>query len=150
MGTLDELIRDLRKFEGRKLVVKELRKRIRKPVPKVRRAVRRRALDTLPSGGGLNVWVSKARITVVAKFVGRGAGIRMKAGRNSGTGKRSDIRAIDRGRVRAPSWGRRTKGSWHAQTIPDGFFTEPVVGATEWREECVAALDEAMEVIRRG
>jgi hypothetical protein len=148
-NSLDALIRDLKKFENRKEVVKQLRKQIREPVPGVRKAIKRRALDTLPSGGGLNVWVSKVRINVRFKLTGRAAGVRLRGGRNS-TGGRSDMRRIDDGRVRAPSWGRRSKGSWHTQTVPSGFFTDPAVETDEWRQACVRAVDEALDVIRHG
>lgn len=149
MGSLDDLIRDLRRFEGRKELVKELRKKIRKPIPDVRKSIRRRALDTLPERGGLNVWVSKIRITAVIKLAGRAAGVKLKGGRNS-EGGRSDVNRIDAGRVRAPSWGRKGAGQWHTQTVTAGFFTEPATEAVAWRNACVEAIDEAAEVIRRG
>jgi hypothetical protein len=148
-GSLDQLVRDIRGFEGRREVLKALRARIRKPVPEIRKAIKARALDTLPGRGGLNVWVAAIRIGTTIKLSGRAAGVRLRGGRNS-TGGRSDVKRIDRGRVRAPSWGRRTRGSWHTQTVPAGFFTKPAADVGPWRAECVAAVDEALEVIRRG
>lgn len=149
MSALDDLIRDLKRFEGRREVVKALRKEIRRPVPTVRKAIRRRALDTLPEGGGLNKWVAKTRVNVQIKLAGRGAGIRLKGGRNSLHG-RTDTRAIDAGRVRHPSWGRRGPGQWHTQQVTPGFFTDPAGDIGTWRTACVKAVDEALEVIRRG
>lgn len=149
MGTLDALIRDIRKFEGRKEVVKQLRKEIRQPLPSVRKAIKRRALDSLPRRGGLNVWVSQTKVTAVIKLAGRAAGVRLKGGRNS-TGGRSDMRRLDKGRVRAPSWGHRTAASWHSQNVTPGFFTEPAAEVDQWRAACLKALDNALEVIRRG
>ena len=148
-SSLDNLIRDLRKFDDRKEVVKQLRQEIRKPVPAVRKAIKARALETMPKAGGLNVWVSKTRMTVQIKLSGRAAGVRLKGGRNS-TGGRSDIRAIDRGRLRAPSWGHRGKGAWHTQEVKAGFFTEPTTATKPWRDACVQAVDKALDVIRRG
>jgi hypothetical protein len=148
-SSLDALIRDLRTFEDRKEVVKQLRTEIRKPVPAVRKAIKARALDILPKAGGLGAWVSKTRMTVQIKLSGRSAGVRLKGGRNS-SGGRSDIRAIDRGRVRAPSWGHRGKGAWHTQEVKAGFFTEPTTETKPWRDACVRAVDQALEVIRRG
>jgi hypothetical protein len=148
-GSLDQLVRDLRGFEGRREVTKALRARIRKPVPQIRRAIKARALDTLPRRGGLNAWVASTRVTTVIRLAGRAAGVRLKGGRNSSK-TRSDIRATDRGRVRAPSWGRRGAGAWHNQTVTPGFFTEPAADVDAWRTECVAAVDEALEVVRRG
>jgi hypothetical protein len=149
VGSLDDLIRDLRKFEARKEVVEQLRKEIRKPVPAVRKAIRARALDTLPSGGGLNVWVSKTRITVQIPVSGRTAGVKLKGGRKS-IGGRSDIKRIDQGKVRHPSWGRRGKGEWHTQTVASEFFTGPAAEAREWRVAVFRAIDQALDVIRHG
>lgn len=149
-SSLDSLIRDLRTFVDRKEVVKQLRTEIRKPVPEVRKLIKARALATLPRGGGLNVWVSKTRITVQIKLSGRAAGVRLKGGRNSKGGGRTDTRAIDSGRVRAPSWGHRGKGAWHNQSVESGFFTKPTVATGPWRDSCVRAADKALDTIRRG
>jgi len=149
MGTLDALVRDLRRFEQRREVMTQLRAEIRKPLPVVRRSVRARALAILPRRGGLNVWASKTRVTAVIKVSGRAARVGLKGGRGSADG-RSDIRRLDAGRVRAPSWGRRGRGSWHTQSVPSGFFTQPVSDAAVWRAACVAALDAAVDTIRRG
>lgn len=148
-SSLDALIRDLRKFDGRKEVVKALRKEIRKPVPKVRKAIRKRARTTLPKAGGLNKWVASTRITAQIKLSGRSAGVRLKGGRNS-TGARSDIRAIDRGRVRAPTYGKRNPNSWHTVKVTPGFFTTPAAETDEWRKAALKAVDQALDTIRRG
>lgn len=145
-NSLDDLIRDLRKYEDRKVVVRELRQAIRKPVPVVRRRIKRVALDTLPHRGGLGLWVSKTRITAVIKLAGRSAGVSLKGGRNS-TGARSDIKRIDKGRVRAPSWGRRAQGSWHTQEVAEGFFTKTAAEASEWRQAAVDAVNAANKTI---
>lgn len=150
MGSIDDLVRDLRGFEGRREVVKALRKRMREPVPEVRRQIKARALATLPSSGGLNVWVSKTRVTAQVKVSNRSVNVKLRGGRNSSTGKRSDMRRIDRGRLRHPSWGRRGPGQWHTQTVTDGFFTIPAANAQGWRWACERAVDEALEVIRSG
>lgn len=150
MGSLDDLIRDLKNFDGRKVVVKELRKELRKPVPEVRKAIRRRALVIMPQRGGLNVYVSQTKITAQVKLSGRAAGVRLKGSRNNSTDKKSDMRRIDQGKIRHPSWGRRGAGQWHTQTVSAGFFTGPAGEVDKWRQAAVAALDNAVEVIRRG
>lgn len=147
--SLEQFGRELRAFRDRKVILRELRVGIRKPFPAVRKRIKDRAVSTLPSGGGLGKWAASTRITLVTRFSGRKAGVTVKGGRNS-AGGRSDLRALDRGRVRAPSWGRRGRGEWHTQTVPSGFFTEPVAEAKEWREEIVHAVDSATEQIRRG
>jgi hypothetical protein len=149
VGTLDQLIVDLRRFEARKDVVKELRKEIRKPVPAVRKAIKKRARATLPKSGGLNRWVASTRITAQVKLSGSAAGVRLRGARKSLKGK-SDVNAINRGRVRHPSWGRRGRGQWHVQRVEPGFFTKPSAETDEWRKACVRALNQATEVVRRG
>lgn len=143
--SLRQLIRDLKKFEGRKEIVKALRKEIRKPVPGVRKAIRARALSTLPASGGLAAWVAKTRITVKIKLSGRAAGVTLVGGRNS-RGGRTDVNAIDRGRLRAPNWGNPARG-WHEQTVTDGFFTQPAGEADQWQAACVEAVDNALRKI---
>lgn len=149
MGTLDQLIRDLKAFEGRKEVMRQLRTEIREPVPTVRAAIRRRALSTLPARGGLNVWASKTQVTATVSLSGRAARVRLKGSRKSVKDK-SDLRRLDQGRVRHPSFGRRGKGQWHGQNVTAGFFTEPAAQADEWRDACQQALNNAAVVITRG
>jgi hypothetical protein len=147
--SVDQLVRELRSFDGRREVVKAVGRGVRKGAPAVRKAIRAKALEILPSGGGLGKWVAQSRVTVQVRLSGRKAGVKLKGGRNS-AGQRSDIKAIDNGRVRAPSWGRRGKGAWHVQAVPEGFFTETAAQATEWHDEVEAAVDEALNQIRRG
>jgi len=151
MGTsLQEFARELKTFDDRRVVLKALRTAIRKPFPAVRARIKASALATLPKRGGLNAWVAATKVSLSVKATtGRSAGVIVKGGRNS-TGGRSDIRAIDRGRVRAPSWGHRTRASWHTVAVAPGFFTTPVVEAEEWREEIDRSVDAAFETLRRG
>lgn len=149
MGSIEALVRDLRGFSGRGEVVKALRKRIREPVPAVRRSIKREAVAILPRSGGLGKWVASTRITAQIRITSRTARVTLKGGRNSKRG-RSDIRAIDRGRVRAPSWGHRGPRAWHAESVASGFFTRPAAEAHEWRAAIDAAAEAALETIRRG
>lgn len=149
MGSIEALVRDLRGFRNRREVVQQLRKRIREPVPEVRRRIRAEAIEDLPHGGGLNKWVAATRLTVQIRINSRTARVSLKGGRNSAR-KRSDIRAIDRGRVRAPSWGRRGPRAWHSESVKAGFFTRPAGDSPSWRAAIVQAADEALDVIRRG
>lgn len=149
MGTLDDLIRDLRTFEAKKEVIRQLRTEFRKPVPVVRSAIKQRALDTLPKSGGLNVWVSRTRITAQIRISGSRASVRLRGGRRS-VGGTSDINRIDKGRTRHPSWGRRGAGQWHAQAVEPGFFTKPNEETDAWREAILSAVDNALDLIRRG
>lgn len=146
---LDALIRDVRTFQASQALLKQMRANIRRPVPKVRRAVKARAVATLPQRGGLGRWVASSRVTAQIRLSGRAAGVRLKAGRNS-QGGRSDVNRIDQGKVRAPSWGRRTAAAWHSQTVTPGWFTKPATEIDQWREIAEQAITDAVGVIRGG
>lgn len=145
--SIDELVRELKAFRESKAVINAAARGIRKAVVPARRAVRKSAKTTLPKGGGLNLWVSKAAIRASVRLSGRKAAIKITDGRNSTTG-RSDITAIDRGKVRAPSWGHRTKASWHTVAVTPGFFTKTLDELPDWRENIEAEVDKALDTIR--
>lgn len=145
--SLAEFARELRAFDGRREVTRSLRARIRRPVPQIRRMIRARAVATLPDRHGLNDWVARTRVTVQVRFSGRSTGVRLVGARRSDRAN-SDVRAIDRGRVRAPSWGRRNAGAWHVQTVTPGFFTLPATDVQVWRTQILAAVDDALKTIR--
>lgn len=147
--SFEQLVKELKAFDGRREITKAMGKGIRKAVAPARKAIKKVALSSLPKGGGLNVWVSKTRINVQIKTAGRRAGVKLKGGRNS-EGGRSDMAAIDRGRVRAPSWGRRTRGSWHTVQVTPGFFTKTAADLPDWREKVDTEIDFALETLRRG
>jgi len=147
--SVDQLVRELRSFDGRREIVKAIGKGVRAGVPAVRKAIRQRAVDTLPHSGGLGRWVARSSITAQVKLQARSGSIKLKGGRNS-AGARSDIKSIDAGRVRAPSWGRRTAASWHTQSVPAGFFTEPAASAKDWHDDVDQAVDVALDQLRRG
>lgn len=147
--SFSQLVKELKAFDNRREITKAMSKGIRKATGPVRKKIRSTAITTLPHSGGLGKWVSSIRINLKIKTSGRRAGITMVGGRNS-AGGRSDINAIDRGRVRAPSWGHRTKASWHTQVVPPGFFTETATNAIEWRAAVDGEVDAALEQLRRG
>lgn len=149
MGDIQALVRDLRNFSARKEVIRQLRADIRGPVPAVRADIKKNAVAVLPSSGGLGKWVASSRITAVVRITGYSARVQLRGGRNSSK-KRSDIRAIDRGRVRHPAWGRRGKGQWSTQTVHDRFFTDPATGSPLWDHTINRAVDRAFDAIRRG
>lgn len=147
--SVEQLVRELRGFDQRREIVKALSKAVRAGAPKVRKKIRAAAMETLPKEGGLNAWVAASKITIRVKLSGRSAGITLRGGRNS-KGGRSDLNAIDRGRVRAPTWGHRQKGAWHTVIVTPGFFTQTAAEATEWHDEVDKAVDAALEQLRRG
>lgn len=147
--SFEEFARELRAFDDRRVVVREMGKELRGLLPPLRTAIRSHALEILPKEGGLNAWVASARITLSVKTSGRRVGVIVKGSRKSLKGQ-SDLDAIDRGRVRAPSWGRRWRGQWHTQAVPPGWFTEPAADETRLRDACDQALDRALDEIRGG
>lgn len=139
---------ELKAFDDRRAVLKAMRQGLRKPVPAIRQAIKDRALSTMPKRGGLNAWVASIRITSPVKVNSRQVSLKLKGGRNS-KGGRSDISAIDRGRVRAPSWGRKGAGAWHTQTVPTGFFREPAADAAgDVLTAIDGAVDTALDTLR--
>jgi hypothetical protein len=140
---LSRLIADLKGVTDRKDILKEVRRTIRGPLPGTRKAIKTSAMRNLPSGNGLNAWVAALRITAKITLTASRVAVNIKGGRNS-SGARSDIKAIDRGRVRHPSWGRRGAGQWHNQTVVPGFFTETVEGR---RGEFVEAVDKGASIV---
>lgn len=147
-ASFDQLVRELKAFDQRREIVKAMSKGIRRTVPGVRTKIREAALSMLPAGGGLGRWVASARINLKVKTTGRRAGITLVGGRNS-EGGRSDIRSIDRGRVRAPAWGRRAS-PWHTQRVPEGYFTGTAAAETAWSSNVEAEVDRALDTLRRG
>lgn len=140
----------LKGFDDRREVLKAMRKGLREPVGPIRKAIKARARADLPARGGLNRWVASTRVTAAIKIGARRIEMKLKGGRNS-AGGRSDIAAIDRGRVRAPSWGRKGAGQWHTQNVRAGFFTDPAAAAKPQILDAVDdAVDQALDAIRKG
>ena len=117
--------------------------------------IKQSARDTLPSTGGLGEWVAGIKLKVRQSFTGRAAGVTIVGtldnksavrktssggrykGRRAGTfGARADLRAINRGRVMHPAWGRaRADGSglFGPQPVEPGFWDRPLEGTTAQR-----------------
>jgi hypothetical protein len=150
--SFDELVRELRTFRERREITNATVRGIRAATKPARQAIKRAAKETLPKHGGrngLNLWVSKISVLAQVRLSGRKAGVKLKGGRDS-LGGRSDIAAVDRGRVRAPSWGHRTRASWHTVSVTPGFFTKTAAELPDWREDVDHEVDKALETLRRG
>jgi hypothetical protein len=132
----------VRRLGSDRVIVNNMAKEIRSAVPPIRAAVRANALGQLPHRGGLGVWVARARVTARIRRSATNAGISLVGGRNSGSRRRTDLRAIDAGTVRHPTYGH---GPWTPQTVTPGFFTRAVTdeGATAFRAAVVVAVDNA-------
>ncbi len=145
--SLEEFARELRRFDDRRRVVNELRRELRKPIPKLRTAVRANAIATLPSSGGLGAWVARAGFSVRYREIGRAAGVRVKVSRKA-IGHKADLKRLDdAGRIRHPLYGNRKH--WYPQSVTPRFFTK-VWDRTEWLKHVDEAFDRALDEIRRG
>lgn len=147
---IDQFVRELRAFDDRRAVVKAMRRKINKPLPELRKKIRQHAVAILPRRGGLGSWAAAATISSSVRYASsRSAGVRLKGSRKS-RGDKSDLKRLDAGTVRAPSWGRRSSAAWHTQTVPAGWFTEPASDNEQWVAVVDQAVDEAFDEIRRG
>lgn len=144
----EQLARELRAFDGRRAIVKSLRRALTRAARPAIKATRAHAQRILPARGGLGVWVSQARIGFRIGYAGRGAGVRLRGSRRS-VRDRSDLLRIDEGSVRAPTYGRRSRGSWHVQQVTPGWWTDPLT-ESDWRDQADQAVDDALDEIRRG
>ncbi len=146
-SSIDDLVRDLQGFTARREVIKALKKQIRTPLPAVRKSIKRRALSTLPHAGGLNKWAARTRVTAQVKVSSRSASIKLIGRRKSQSGM-ADLKRLDRGRIRHPSWGRRKRGQWHTQSVMPGYFTAPASEVEQWRAAVLDAVDDAIKTIK--
>lgn len=146
-SALDQLAREFRSFAGRREVVKQLKKDIRTPVPGIRKSIRKHAIAILPKAGGLGKWAAKSRVNVKITASSRTVSATLIGGRNSAGGV-SDLKRLDRGRLRHPSWGRRGRGQWHVQRVTEGWFTDPATNEDVWSKAVLSAVDNALKTIR--
>lgn len=139
---------------------KELRKELQAGLTRATKplmaAVRVEIEPTMPKGYEDVLSRSLAMRTQVR--TGATAGVRITA-IAKGTAKNRDIRALDRGTLRHPVYGRRRRNSkgwlipnpWVRQTIRSGFWTRPMKeGAPEVRKELVAVIAAVSRKIARG
>lgn len=145
--TVQQLARAARQVADRGRVVRLVADELDAVIPGLEDGIRARALSILPSGGGLNVWVAGLRLRSTVRLFGR----RVRAtivGHRRSIGGASDIDAIDRGRVRHPSWGRRSPGDWHVQTVTPGFFSRSE-DAPVWAAAAQRGLNRAWAEVTR-
>lgn len=145
----ERFAREMRSFDQRRAIVKAMRRALNRQARPALREVRAHAREILPSSGGLGMWVARSSLTFQIRYTGRSAGIRLR-GRRKSTKGRSDLDRIDRGEVRHPSWGRRFRGSWHAQAVTPGWWSEPLQNDTTIGAAVDHEVDRALDEIRRG
>lgn len=146
---VETFVAELKAFNGKRAVTTSIRRHLQAATRQVTGTIRANAFSILPKRGGLAAWVAAARIRSSVRTSGRTTGVFLVGSRKSRRNK-SDLAAINRGRVRHPSWGRRGPGQWHNQSVNPGWFTRPAADASFWRAAVEEAVDEAMDEIRRG
>jgi hypothetical protein len=124
--------------DGAKSITNALRREVRDATKETRTAIKKSALENLPSKGGLNRWAASTP-GATTRLYGRNTSVRISM-RKQG----HDLAALNRGRLRHPLFGRRTH--WYQQEIAPGFFTKPVEeNADALRQRVVDAINAAAE-----
>jgi len=145
--SFEQFAAELKAFDGRREIINEIRKDMRKPLPELRKKVRAAAIAMLPARGGLGKWVAASKFTVRFKDRGRSAGVTVKVSRKT----EKDRAALDpldlQGRVRHPLYGNRKY--WFSQQVAALFFTGPWE-QMDWPGIAEKAMDRALDKIRRG
>lgn len=133
---LERLARAL-KETGNKDLRNELARGLRRAVKPMQREFRRGALGILPHRGGLAEWVADDTKFRSKVSVGRNPSVRITA-----TLPGHDLDAMDRGRLRHPTFGHRDGPHWVTQTIRPHWFTDSgVLAAQDARDELIRAID---------
>jgi hypothetical protein len=121
---------------------KQMLKNIRVSVAPVKPLIRQEALRTLPRSGGANEWVASSTISVGATVSPKTAtvavrasqtrsAVKAKKARAKAAGKTyrgastHNLKAIDAGNLRHPTFGRRNLNAWFDEAVKPGFFTRP-------------------------
>jgi hypothetical protein len=130
-------------------ILRAAQREIDDPLPIIRTRVKASALSKLPKRGGLAAWAAAAHLTAQVHTAGQTVTAALKVHRTS-LYKASDLRALDRGRVRHPAWGRRSPGAWSVQIVPAKVYSEPIADSPEWRRAAVRAAEAGAAVIRHG
>jgi hypothetical protein len=145
LSTMSRRLRELNRGE----ITRCVRREIDKPLPIVRARVKASALGKLPKSGGLAAWAAAAHLTAQVTTSGETVTAHLKVHRTS-LYRPSDLRALDRGRVRHPSWGHRSSNAWHIQLVTPKVYSEPIAESPEWRRAITHGVDRALDVLRHG
>ena len=131
------------KEAGDKELRRDLLRGINRALKPAKAAVKAAALRDLPQGGGLNRVIGTSRIGSRTRTGGRNPAVFL-------TGKKSghDLRSIDRGRIRHPTFGHRP---WVNQSVKPGWWSETLAGQVPTiRREVIDVMDDVARRLARG
>jgi hypothetical protein len=118
---------------------KELRPRLYKVISQatspLKRNIRSSARSMLPSRGGLANLIARSSLTTKKSVAARSAGVRIVGS------SKNDIKKIDKGRLRHPTFSHRP---WVTQSVPAGYFTKPM---TEGAPAVAAKIEAEVDVL---
>lgn len=140
---------------GDRTLKKELLKAAQRATRPVKLEMKAAAARDLPKSGGLNTWVAgKMRVTTRTRTLGRNVGVRiiLRRPNPNDRGGYADLGAINRGRVRHPTYGHRP---WVVDVHgpPAAFWAYRTMQgpiAHRARREFVNVLDVIIHQIRRA
>lgn len=126
---------------------REVRKAVNKAAKPAQKAIKAGIPRYMPSGYA-PVLTKSLRLRTQQQAMG----VRIVAAA-TGKSRPREIRRMEQGVLRAPSWprGRRANWQWHNQAIPPGFFTKPIRDLEdELRTEVGRAVREVLERVAAG
>lgn len=122
---------------------RELDQALTRSVRDLPQALRASAVSTLPRRGGLGELTARTPIKISHLTSGSSVSVRVTASPRRGL---SDIARLDRGSVRHPLFGRRSR--WYTETVSPGWWAKPIDAvATKARSEIEQAMDTVVHQI---
>jgi hypothetical protein len=100
---------------------KEMPRALRRAATPMIKAIRDEARTVLPKGGGLNEYVAESPITTIVRTGADNTTVQIRGRRRQArpNGKQVDLPAINRGRLRHPTYGHRP---WVTQQVAPGVL----------------------------
>lgn len=122
---------------------RELDQALTRAVRDLPQALRASAVSTLPRRGGLGELTARTPIKISHITSGSSVSVRVTASSRRGL---SDPARLDRGSVRHPLFGRRSR--WYTETVSPGWWTKPIEAVTtKARSEIEQAMDTVVHQI---
>ena len=132
--------------EGRKDLAKEMSKALSKAIDPVRESIRQSAGEVMPRSGGYNAVFEKyLRFRTNRTNRANEASVNL-ATYADGASERRDIRALERGDLRHPVYGRSRPGARKGERIANPWAVTSI-RAGFWQRGTDGALDEAQEAL---